>query len=78
MSLSKKEITKVVKSLSREFGRVAMFGYQKTLNGRFKLVVDGAPETRKGDILRSAGKALGRPLLKDEVVYSKSGGPPVF
>lgn len=75
MSLSRKEITKVVKSLSREFGRVAMFGYQKTVSGHFKLVIDSAPEARKEEILRSAGRALGRPLRRDDVVYSKNGGP---
>ena len=69
MSLTKKEITKVVKSLTREFGKVAMFGYQKTMNGGFKLAVDSAPEEKKKDILVNAGKALGRPLKKDEIVY---------
>ena len=70
MSLTKKEITKVVRSLSREFGKVAMFGYQKTTNGAYKLAVDDAPDDKKKDILASAGKALGRPLRKDEIVYS--------
>lgn len=70
MSLTKKEVTKVVKSLTREFGKVAMFGYQKTTGGGFKLAVDSAPEDKKKEILVSAAKSLGRPLKKDEVVYS--------
>lgn len=72
MSLTKKEITKVVRSLTREFGKVAMFGYQKTANGAYKLAVDEAPEDKKKDIFVSAGKALGRPLKRDEIVYSGS------
>lgn len=69
MALSKKEVNKAIKSLSKEFGKAAMFGYEKSTRGNYKLVVDSAPEGIKKEIMTTAAKSLGRPLKRDEIVY---------
>ncbi len=73
MALSKKEVDKAIKSLSREFNKIAMFGYEKAGRGRYKLVVDSAPETKKKEIAEHAEKVVGRALQKDEIVYNNNG-----